>query len=306
MDTEAHARDAGADDDPGPWRAQLLDLVRAGSGGLLFGVPLLYTMEVWWTGTHTEPHQMLVVLGLLVVPLFALNRTSGFRNRRDVRARDAADDTVEALAVGIVVTFAVLVLVREITLDTGLEPALGKVVYECVPFCLGAGVARHFLQGRRSGDDADSSGGDGSGEGDDLAETPAGRQLHPTVADLGATALGAVFVALSIAPTDEVQLIASATTPRWLLAVVGGSLLTSYAIVFVAGFGDQESRHTQEGLFQRPVTETVVSYLVSLAVAGALLSLFQRGDLPGPELLAQSVVLGFPAAIGGAAGRLAV
>ena len=62
------------------WRAEGTDVVRAVSGGLLFGVPLLYTMEVWWTGTHTEPHQMLVLLTLLALPIFALNRTAGFRS----------------------------------------------------------------------------------------------------------------------------------------------------------------------------------------------------------------------------------
>lgn len=288
------------DDQPGPWRAQLLDLVRAASGGLLFGVPLLYTMEVWWTGSHTEPQQMLVVLGLLAVPVFALNRTAGFRARRDASIRDAADDTVEALAVGIAVTLVVLVLLREITTDSALEPSLGKVVYESVPFCLGVGLARHFLRGPRSVDDEG-----GAGEGD-VSEAPPNAQLHPTVADLGATVLGATFVALSIAPTDEVSMIAAGARPVWLLAFVAASLLASYGIVFVAGFGDQEGRHTQEGPFQRPITETVVSYLVSLGAAAVLLWLFQRGEAPFDDLLTRVVVLGFPAAVGGAAGRLAV
>lgn len=269
-------------------------MVRGVSGGLLFGVPLLYTMEVWWTGSHTQPRTMLIVLAVLVVPVFALNRTAGFRARRDTRLRDAADDTVETLAIGIVVTFAVLVLVQEITLDSSLEAALGKVVYESVPVSLGIGLARHFLHGRRDATDEQES------------DDPVPDRLHPTLADLGLTALGASFIALSIAPTDEVPMITAAMTPGWLLALMAASLLSSYGIVFVAGFGDQEGRHTQEGAFQRPITETVVSYLVSLAVAALLLSLFQHGGDPMPDLLARAIVLGFPAAIGGAAGRLAV
>ena len=87
---------------------------------------------------------------------------------------------------------------------------------------------------------------------------------------------------------------------------MAASLLASYGIVFVAGFGDQEGRHTQEGPFQRPITETVVSYLVSLGVAAVLLWLFQRGGAPFDDLLTRVVVLGFPAAVGGAAGRLAL
>ncbi len=271
--------------------------MRAASGGLLFGVPLLYTMEVWWTGTHTTPEQMLLVLGLLSVPVLALNRTAGFRSRRDVRMADAVADTIEALAVGVAVTFGVLVLLQEITVDTPALEGLGKVVYECVPFCLGVGVARHFLHGGRSGDGDDEVDDD---EGSDV------EGMNPTVADLGATVLGAVFVALSIAPTDEVPMITGALSPAWLLALMAASLVSSYGIVFAADFGDQEDRHTQRGPFQHPITETVVSYLAALGVAAALLWLFQRGVDPPSDLLARTVVLGFPASIGGAAGRLAV
>ena len=281
----------------GPWQAELTAVVRAASGGLLFGVPLLYTMEVWWTGTHTSPRQMLLVLALLCVPVLALNKTTGFRLSRDVRTRDAIADTVEALAIGVVVTAVVLVLLQEIGPDSALRAALGKVVYEAVPFCLGVGVARHFLHGGRADPDRDD--GDGN-EADDAS------RLHPTLSDLGATVLGATFISLSIAPTDEVPMIASAMSPAWLLALVAMTLVTSYAIVFAAGFHNEEERHTQQGPFQRPITETVVSYLVSLVVAGLLLWLFQRGIRPSADLLTRVVVLGFPAAVGGAAGRLAV
>jgi putative integral membrane protein (TIGR02587 family) len=130
--------------------------------------------------------------------------------------------------------------------------------------------------------------------------------MDPTVADLGATLLGAAFVALSIAPTDEVPMITAALSPTWLLVLMAASLLSSYGIVFVADFGNQEGRHTQLGAFQHPITETVVSYLAALCVAGALLWLFQRGVDPPSDLLARTIVLGFPASIGGAAGRLAV
>jgi putative integral membrane protein (TIGR02587 family) len=286
----------------GPWRAEVIALVRAASGGLLFGVPLLYTMEVWWTGSHTTPRQMLAVLALLSLPVLALNKTTGFRKSRDVRTRDAVADTIEALAVGIVVTAVVLVLLQEITPDTGLRSGLGKVVYEAVPFCLGVGVARHFLHGGRAApdDSSDGSATDGAADGEDESA------LHPTLSDLGATVLGATFISLSIAPTDEVPMIASAMSPAWLLALVAMTLLTSYAIVFAADFHGQEGRNTQEGAFQRPITETLVSYLVSLVVAGLLLWLFQRGVRPSADLVTRIVVLGFPAAVGGAAGRLAV
>lgn len=294
----AGAGPAGAARPGAGWRQEATDLVRAASGGLLFGVPLLYTMEVWWTGSHTDPGQIAVVLALGALILLVLNRTEGFRSRREVRLVDALADTAEALAVGLVVAATVLVVIHEISSSSPVAEALGKIVYESVPFCLGVGLSRHLLRGGRTRDDDD--GGDDDG-GDDPAASGA-----PALADVGAATIGAAFIALSIAPTDEVTMIAAQARPARLLAFVGLSLVTSYAIVFVAGFGDQESRSSQEGPLQSPLTETVVCYLVALVVSSLLLWLFQRGAGPWDDFLTRAVVLGFPAAIGGAAGRLAV
>lgn len=284
------------------WRDELVEVVRAVSGGLLFGVPLLFTMEVWWTGTHTTGAQMALVLAILFIPLLVLNSTEGFRSSRDVRLRDAAADSVESMGIGIVVTAFVLVLLREVTLQSPLGIVLGKVLYEAVPFCLGIGVARHFLHGGRDGESDGGPDGSGSGSG----SGGQARALHADLADLGATTIGATFVALSIAPTDEIPMIASAMAPAWLLVVVAASLVCSYSIVFVAGFAGQERRHGQRGPLQHPLTETIVCYLVALVVAGFLLWLFQRGQRPATDLLARVIVLGLPATVGGAAGRLAL
>ena len=124
--------------------------------------------------------------------------------------------------------------------------------------------------------------------------------------DLAAATIGALFVALSVAPTDEIPLIASTMNPGWLLLVLGASLLVTYAIVFVAGFARQDERHAHEGLFQRPFTETVAAYLVALLVSLLLLWMFQRGTSPWTDLLGSGARPRVPAAIGGAAGRLAV
>lgn len=284
---------------PSTWADEGRDLIAAASGGLLFGIPMLFTMEVWWTGTHTTARQIALVLALTFVPVLLLNRTDGFRRTKDIRLRDAATDTVEAVALGLVLVFGVLVLLREITPDTPLAVGLGKVVYEAFPFCIGISVANHFLQ-RGEDEDANSDAeGDGRPGADDHG-------MHATLADMGATAVGAVFIALNISPTDEVPMISAALGPIGVLAIMAASLLVSYGIVFVAGFTRQQQRHGHAGPLQRPWAETVSSYLIALACAGLLLLLFQRLDGPWTDSLDQIVVLGLPAAIGGAAGRLAL
>src|SRR3546814_10466707 len=85
------------------------------------------------------------------------------------------------------------------------------------------------------------------------------------------------------------------------------SLASTYAIVFVAEFADQEGRRSQEGALQHPITETVAAYVVTLAVSLCMLWMFDNLTSTGPmSVLVQTIVLGFPASVGAAAGRLAV
>jgi uncharacterized membrane protein len=93
---------------------------------------------------------------------------------------------------------------------------------------------------------------------------------------------------------------------RWwhLYILIGLSLVLSYIIVFASGFDEA----SPPGLFQHPLPETMLSYVISLAVAFILLVLFERISLEDPfyEILRQTVVLAVPASIGGAGGRLVI
>lgn len=283
--------------EPGEWANVGQDLVRAASGGMLFGVPLIFTHEMWRAGTLARPATMACVLlgGLGVVTV--LNRTSGFRSVRDASWSDAAVDGVVAMGLSLVLVTLVLLGLRIIDADTTSREMLGLVVYQAWPFAFGVAAARHYLSGSRDTDDE-------SDDDDDDASTTSG--ISAGVADLGATVVGAVFVTLNIAPTDEVAELASRVRGPSLLLVVVGSLAISYAVVFAAGFTSQPSRLRQHGPLQHPVTETVVCYLVSLAAAWLLLTVFGRTTGSTVLPLSAVIVLGLPAAVGGAAGRLAV
>ena len=286
-----------------PWLAELDDLMRGVAGAFLFGAPFLYTMEVWWKGNFTSPPRMLLALGIAYAALVLLDLRGGFRAERRRPWARVFLDSLEALAIAIVTAALSLVLIGIITPNTGLEAAMGSVVMEALPFGVGVGIANHVLP-RRDEEDA-PAGGAGAG--------PSRHQWHGhawrgTLADAGATTLGAIILAASIAPTDEVPMIASALSPPRLLAVIAGSLLLSYVIVFEAEFGAQEARRSQPGLFQSPLSETLVSYLISLLVSVLMLWLFQllRVEDPYGQWVGYAVVLGLPATIGGAAGRLAL
>ena len=81
---------------------------RGVAGGLMFSLPLLYTMEVWWTGIVAHPFRLigyvLATFGLLI----GYNRYAGLR--RDSSMAEVAIDSVEEMGIGFLLAGLVLFL----------------------------------------------------------------------------------------------------------------------------------------------------------------------------------------------------
>jgi putative integral membrane protein (TIGR02587 family) len=283
----------------GSWRDEIQDLLRAASGGFIFAVPLLYTMEMWEIGVTAELWKLLLFLGVA----FAINlglahsHSGGFKAETDWFA--TIEQAVDTLAVGLVGGALVLLVLNQVAFDDPPESILGRVLVQAVPLSIGAAVAAAIFgpRGERTRD------GD-EGDGNDQSRTPSAWQAF--LSDVGATCLGAIFLAFSIAPTDEVSVLAIQLTPQHQVAVILLSLLLSYMIVFVSGFS--ASSRNQPGPFQLPITETALAYSLSLLVSFGALLLFDRVELSDPpaHILTLVIVLGLPATVGGASGRLVV
>ncbi|MFN6463422.1 MAG: TIGR02587 family membrane protein [Nostoc sp. DedVER02] len=283
------------------WKSEINDIIRGACGGFLFGIPLLYTMEVWWIGSLVKPQLMMIAIALMFIGVYLLNQTEGFRKRRySWLDPQAAMDTVEAIAIGLACSTFVLLLLRELTLETSLKESLGKIIFESVPFALGVALANQLL--------GDSRNSNREGQKADSTTSNKNDELNATFADVGGTLIGATIIAFNIAPTDEITMLAAAASPSWELAMIATSLLISYGIVFQAGFSDQQKRRQQKGIFQRPSSETIMSYLVSLIASAFMLWFFQKLTFSDPWTmwLDHTLMLGLPATIGGAAGRLAI
>ena len=278
------------------WRDELSDILRAVSGGFIFATPLLYTMEMWWIGTTAELWKLLLFLGLasLISLGLARTRTGGFKEQTDRFA--TIEQAVDGVAVGIVGAIVVLAVLNRIQVSDPLDSILGKVIVQAVPLSIGAAVANAIF-GRH---------GERSREGEEQGEEEEQSVMQAFLADFGATTIGAMFLAFSIAPTDEVPMLAAELDHAHQLALIGLSLLLSYIIVFASGFGT--GQHEQAGAFQSPVTETVMAYVLSLLVVLISLYLFDQIEREDPlgHIVAMVLVLGLPATIGGAAGRLVV
>lgn len=274
----------------GPWARELNDFVRAISGAYIFGIPLLFTMEMWWIGEYADRWKLIGFFVVACAANLGLNFVAGFKREREFHA--TVSQTIDAVAIGIVAATAMLFVLNRIRPGDPLDSIVGMVLIQAVPLSIGASVANEVF-GRS---------GEKSREGD--AHESRLNPWHEFFSDVGATAIGGVFIGFSIAPTEEVQMLAAGMGYWHMLALIAFTLLLSYGIVFASGF----DRSPPEGLFQRPITETALAYVVSLLVSFVILYLFDQivfGD-PLQSTIEQVLVLGVPTTVGGAAGRLVV
>src|SRR5215203_5687491 len=80
----------------------LREYARGVTGGLLFSLPLLYTMEVWWAGFIARPLRLLVYLLAGFLLLFGYNRYAGLHE--DASWADVAFEAVEEMGLGLLVS----------------------------------------------------------------------------------------------------------------------------------------------------------------------------------------------------------
>lgn len=257
-------------------------------------------MEVWRIGSQIDASLMLLILLITYLVIFSINSIEGFRRRKRRDYTDALLESSEALAIGCCCATITLILLQKITLATPLQEILGKIIFEAVPFAIGTALSRILLDGRPKKSVSNHS----SNQEDNKEQI----NINETLADISASFMGAMIVAFSIAPTDEVRVLAVSASAPWLIVIIVSSLSISYMIVFAAGFTNEAKRRKQQGLFQTPEAETVVSYLIALFTSGLMLLFFQQlnFDMPWFLWLQYTIILGLPAAIGGAAGRIAI
>jgi putative integral membrane protein (TIGR02587 family) len=290
------------------WRDELRGFVRAISGAWLFGVPLLYTMEMWWLGEISRPGNTLLVL---LITFVANALLAGAACDADEPLFTKVEQAIRSVAAGIVAATVVLLILNQLTLETSPTAMVGMIAAQTLPLSIGAALGGIIFSGDRQGG-KDGQGGTEEQQSKGDQQTADGSK-SPTsfvpalLNDISATVIGAVFIAASVAPTEEVPMIAAGLDYPHLLALIGFTLLAGYIIVFASGF-DPAAERDREHLFQHPATETVMAYVVALIVSfGALLLAHQVSfDDPIRYTLTQTLVLGLPAMIGGAAGRIAI
>lgn len=265
---------------------------RGVAGGLMFSLPLLYTMEVWWTGFNAHPWRLAAYVLATFVLLLGYNRYAGLRH--DAGMMEVAIDSVEEMGISFVISALALFLLGRITPGMPANVIVGQIVIEAMTIAIGVSIGTAQLGGG-GGEEHDV--GEGSGRGGEQKEIHFGGQM--LLAFCGAT-----LFAANVAPTEEIVVIAIESSWLRLVGLALVSLLVGSLILHYSEFTGAREFVGTDGL-STVVVESVITYAVALSTAALILWFFGRFD--GVSLytsLAQVVVLGVAATLGASAGRL--
>jgi putative integral membrane protein (TIGR02587 family) len=244
------------------------------------------TMEMWQLGFHMARLPLALFIVIMIPVLIGLEYYTGFKDATTLL--DEVADAATAYGVGLVASTLVLLLFNLISLDEPLSSVVGKVALQAVPASFGAMLSNSLFG----------------------MQAPADRR-HKRHMSFGGTlflmAVGSLFLAFNVAPTEEMVLIASRMTRTHAVALALTSLLLIHGFVYAVAF--RGAHEAPQGVWRAKLflRYTVPGYAIALLVSAYVLWTFGRyDDSAVARMVMQAVVLGFPASIGAAAARLVV
>ena len=256
---------------------------RGMGGGLLIGMPVFMTMEIWWGGFTLPPLKLLLLIAFNYGILLVLQHYSGLHPRKTRGSQLRA--ALVAYGLGLVTSSLVLLALGVINTQTAGRDFVGKVVLTAVAISVGASVAMSEF-----------------GEESHVSEKR--KDAATYLGRLGMAAGGAMIFGFGIAPTDEPMIVGMKLPWHHALALLAASLLQVHLIVYSVGF--RSDRRDDRVWWRKLLKEGVGAYAVALFVSGYLLWTFGRIDAETGLVASvyQVVALGFVTSLGAAAGEL--
>jgi putative integral membrane protein (TIGR02587 family) len=261
-------------------------LSRAFVGALLFAFPLMMTMEMWWLGFYMDRWRLVIFMLVNLCVLVGLSHFAGFEPSS--RWADAVMDAFAAFAIGLIASILLLTVFAVIDWHMPLREIAGKAALQTIPASIGAVLARKQL-------------------GSDDSDTAPERKEAGYSGQLFLMAAGALFLAFTVAPTEEMELIAYKMTGWHALVLIFASLILLHILVYATEFAGQKSPPEGAGLIVTVLQYSVAGYGIALLISSYVLWTFGRMDGVSIFEIAQMVaVLGFPASLGAALARLII
>ncbi len=263
-------------------RQTLEGLARGLGGAILFALPLLMTMEMWWLGFYLSPWRLLLLMAAFFPMLVGVAHYIGFKHT--ATWGHAALQAITAYGLATISSGTMLGILGVLKPGMSWRELAGKTAIQAGPGALGALLAQsHF----------------GTSEEKDRR-----REEAEYVEHLFFMVVGALYVALTVAPTEEMPLIGFMMRNGHVFVAMAFSLLLLHFFMHGVGFEGHAAAEPGSGLstFFRL---TVVGYALAVAVSAFLLYVFGRFD--ATQVAAKihtTVVLAVPATIGAAAARI--
>lgn len=269
-------------------------IARGIAGALLFALPMLMTMEMWQLGVYMDRSRLLLLLLVNIPLLIILSDRVGFE--KTSTWRQAIRDASIAYALGIVSCAVILVAMGVIKQDQSAHEIIGMIALQAVPASIGAMLGRSQLGGQPD-DKNDKAGGD---DDDPIHERETGY-----AGELFLMAVGALFLNLNVAPTEEMILLSYKMTPWHALVIIAASLAVVHSFVYALSFRGSHDLAKGTPSWHAFVRFTLPGYLIAgLISAYCLWSFHRTDDIGSTQILMTVVILSFPGAIGAAAARL--
>lgn len=251
-------------------------------GGLLFSLPLLYTMEVWWTGFIASPDKLLAFICFTFLLLLGYNRHAGMKP--ETSFKDILLESVEDIALAFIVAFSFLLLLSKVDFSMSYSEIAGKVIVESMIAAIGVSVGTAQL-------------GDQPNNEKKSRDSKFFQMIVLAIC-------GAVLISSSVAPTEEILQIAIISSGLELLFMILVSLIISAVIMF---YSDFKGTGSIKSSFGEVTMHVVINYLIALIVSLIMLWFFGRISGYGLSMvIAQAIVLAIPASLGASAGRLLI
>jgi putative integral membrane protein (TIGR02587 family) len=228
-------------------------LARAFGGAVVFGIPLMMTMEMWSLGFTMERSRLLLFLAVNFVILVGLSYFAGFEKTFDWK--EDIMDALAAFGVGVLTSTGMLAVFAVLTLDKNWGENVGMVALQSVPASIGAMLGRKQL-----------------GAEQDIDAEEERKRYAGYPGELFLMLGGALFLAFNVAPTEEMILIGFQMTPWHGIALGIVSILLLHVFVYAIGFSGQESRPEGYSFWSTFLHFTLAGYGIALLVSLYVLS----------------------------------
>lgn len=281
-----------------PVRESLKEYGRGLTGGLLFSLPMLYTMELWWAGFIANSIQLLLYFLIGMALLLIYNRYVGMRPNHSFL--EGLLESVEEMGLAILLTVFILWITGRISGLMSISEISGKVIVETITVAIGISVGKSQL-GSESSEQEE--------EGHDSKEEDDKQDLKPPnlMRAMGIGLCGTILVASNVAPTEEVVVIAMEADYYKLLVIAMLSIGIGGTVLYFINFTGAEKIALKPHHHIKALFGTLIMYAIALSSSAFMLWFFGRFTGIGLDgIIAQTIVLGFPASIGASAGRLLI